>query len=549
MAVVFPAPLGPRSPRTVAGGTPRSMPASASTLPYRLASPSTTIAGSLMEPAILQTPSTAAERCGDALLTALEVAERGPIQAQAPVPDVLVRVRQQLELGGAARNGLGHHRRELGRRLPRLPDDPELSERQQRLGVPAANGVRGQLASEQRPRRDRLQRPGSATRSACRGRAARVRRPTGGRKCRIARTTAYAMAANTRNPRIRCQIDGSPAPCCSNARRAEPSRRLSRNSRTRSGSMPSRSTSQKIGRAAWESTQAKNVATALAAGVNHIPIRSKTPPSMLNTTAAAIAATSAPVARRARRIHAARTRSSSSPAPPEVHTVLALLASAATKNTGTNSRSGARHSLVAPAAINTSRPSARANHPTSAWIGARQSRSPSVTSRNATRRAHHDREHGPVEVAVSEPDPGQHGEHGGDDRDVRRCSEPAGQQHAPHVDRHERHGERHHADLQPARLGQDQPHGQGEDAGLGERGEPACAQLPRLGAQDLARRHHADAPEPITTPPPGRPPAARGGSRHTPVVGAPPSRATAPRPDAARPRSRWSAGPGAVRPP
>ena len=150
--------------------------------------------------------------------------------------------------------------------------------------------------------------------------------------------------------------------------------------------MPSRSTRKKTGRAACESSHARNVATAFAAGVSQTPIRSNTPPSTLSTTAAAIAPTSAPVAMIARRIHAARTRSSSSPAPPEVHTVLARLARAATKNRGTNSSNGPRHSSVAPAATITSNPSASANQPTSAWIGSRQSRSASVTSRNDTSR-------------------------------------------------------------------------------------------------------------------------------------------------------------------
>src|SRR5512132_2263309 len=194
------------------------------------------------------------------------------------------------------------------------------------------------------------------------------------------------MAANTRNPSIRCQISGGPARRWLIARPAAPSRRLSSNSRTRSGSMPSRSTRKKMGRAACESSHAKNEATALAAGVSQTPIRSNTPPSTLRITAVAIAPTNAPVAMSARRIQAARTRSSSSPAPPEVHTVLARLASAATKNSGTNSSSGPRHSSVAPAASNTSSPSASANHPTSAWIGTRQSRSASVTSRNDTSR-------------------------------------------------------------------------------------------------------------------------------------------------------------------
>ena len=107
----------------------------------------------------------------------------------------------------------------------------------------------------------------------------------------------------------------------------------------------------------------------MAAGVSQTPIRSNTPPSTLRITAVAIAPTNAPVAMSARRIQAARTRSSSSPAPPEVHTVLARLASAATKNSGTNSSSGPRHSSVAPAATITSSPSASANHPTSPWIG------------------------------------------------------------------------------------------------------------------------------------------------------------------------------------
>jgi hypothetical protein len=64
--------------------------------------------------------------------------------------------------------------------------------------------------------------------------------------------------------------------------------------------------------------------------------------------------------------------------------VLARLANAATKNTGTISSSGPCHSRVAPAATITSSPSARANQPTSAWIGRRQSRNASDTSRNAT---------------------------------------------------------------------------------------------------------------------------------------------------------------------
>lgn len=47
-ATVLPAPLGPSSPRTVSGGTARSMPASARTEPKDLATPSARMAGWFM---------------------------------------------------------------------------------------------------------------------------------------------------------------------------------------------------------------------------------------------------------------------------------------------------------------------------------------------------------------------------------------------------------------------------------------------------------------------------------------------------------------------
>jgi hypothetical protein len=45
-AVVLPAPLGPRSPNTVAGATSKSIPARATRSPKRFCSPRTAIAGS-----------------------------------------------------------------------------------------------------------------------------------------------------------------------------------------------------------------------------------------------------------------------------------------------------------------------------------------------------------------------------------------------------------------------------------------------------------------------------------------------------------------------
>ncbi len=161
-----------------------------------------------------------AEGRGDALLPALELAERGPVQTQAPVADVLVRARQQLELGRAARNGVGYDRRELGRRLPRLPDDPELSECRaafRRTNVerrPRAARVGAAIAKGRPPR------PGAATPSGCRRRAARVRRPKvgGSAGSRARRRTRWPRRRGTRASVARSTR--SPAPC-----RAEPSAR------------------------------------------------------------------------------------------------------------------------------------------------------------------------------------------------------------------------------------------------------------------------------------------------------------------------------------
>jgi hypothetical protein len=55
-AVVLPAPLGPSSPSTVPRGTARSIPASASTAPYRFMTPSTTTARSV-GPAVRVVPA------------------------------------------------------------------------------------------------------------------------------------------------------------------------------------------------------------------------------------------------------------------------------------------------------------------------------------------------------------------------------------------------------------------------------------------------------------------------------------------------------------
>ena len=155
--------------------------------------------------------SAAPDRRHDPLLARFEPPDRGRVDPQAAVPDVLVGVRQPLELVRAAR----------ARPRPRPARTRSASatarERSRAVG---ARGASRRTSGAPRPRAARDGAAAGTARSTAVASAASVwvpgtrgsgSAPAGGRKCRIARNTAYPMAANTRNPSIRCQISGGPA--------------------------------------------------------------------------------------------------------------------------------------------------------------------------------------------------------------------------------------------------------------------------------------------------------------------------------------------------
>ena len=146
--------------------------------------------------------------------------------------------------------------------------------------------------------------------------------------------------------------------------------------------MPSRSTTQKIGRASCENTKITTVTIALPTGAKNDPRWSRTPSRRPSPSTAIIATGIHSVVVTARRTHRSRSAAGSSSASSSVHTEIARLASEPTKNTGIRTMSGGPQSCGAavPTTDSTARTSAPPrNEPA---IGSRQSRNASPTARS-----------------------------------------------------------------------------------------------------------------------------------------------------------------------
>ena len=462
------------------------------------------------------------------------------IQPEAPVADVLVGVRQRAEVLGAVRerrsatSGTNSAGRDAdGSSTTRAARSARSASAYQRRTVSAGSSRRKRQRGGGRagvsPARPPVPAPGGRV-------ARRTSAPPGAGSSRSTRYMAYPIATKTSSPThpLPRSPSGSGAavwPARAGRRSAEGVRA---HSRTRSGSMLSRSASQKSGRATCDDD-------ADDGGVDHRAHRARASvraartrrPRTASSTATAIAPASPPAATSARRDPRGPARTSCSPAPRRAPDRRRRGSRApATKNSGTNSSSERpplrqrRRRRRSPRRRAPPRPTrARRGSASASRAGA------SVTTRSATSSADHDRERRPVEAAAAErsrprgsrrsrPRPRGCSRCGTGTRASRRRR--TRRRTASRAPRRRASNARRLGEDAAARAGTTTP-------ASASAASPHARSSSRIGTADARRR-------PITTPPPPTPPGSGGDEDHARSRG-----------DAGRPSRAGAQGPGARR--